>query len=73
MSRGPLPVASRRGGRSPQTKYCDISLYSSSVDISIGRDSATKRIVEMIILEALCLGVINTGPNDYKQMLQNIM
>ena len=40
---------------------------------SIGRDSVTKRIVEMIILEALCLGVINTGPNDYKQMLQNIM
>lgn len=61
------------GGRSPLTKYCDISLYSSSVDMSIGRDSVTKRIVEMIILEALYLGVINSGPNDYKQMLQNTM
>lgn len=62
-----------QGGRSPLTKYCDISLYSSSVDMSIGRDSVTKRIVEMIILEALYLGVINSGPNDYKQMLQNTM
>ena len=41
--------------------------------MSIGRDSVTKRIVEMIILEALYLGVINSGPNDYKQMLQNTM
>lgn len=41
--------------------------------MSIGRDSVTKRIVEMIILEALYLGVINNGPNDYKQMLQNTM
>ena len=30
-------------------------------------------ILEMIILEALYLGVINSGPNDYKQMLQNTM
>lgn len=41
--------------------------------MSIGRDSVTKRIVEMIILEALYLDVINSGPNDYKQMLQNTM
>ena len=48
-------------------------LTAGQSPISIGRDSATKRIVEMTILEALCLGVINTGPNDYKQMLQNTM
>ena len=62
-----------QGGRSPITRYCDICLYSSSIDTTIGRDSATKRIVELVILEALYLGIINAGANDYKQMLQNTM
>lgn len=62
-----------QSGRSPITKYCDACLYSSSVDTTIGRDSVTKRILEMVILEALYLGIINTGTNDYKQMLQNTM
>ena len=62
-----------QNGRSPLTKYCDISLYSSAVDMTIGRDGVSKRIVEMIILEALYQGAINTGANDYKRMLQNTM
>lgn len=62
-----------QGGRSPLTKYCDVSLYSSSIDTTLGRDSVTKRVIEMVILEALYLGVINSNPNDYKQMMQNTM
>ena len=62
-----------QGGRSPLTKYCDVSLYSSSIDTTLGRDSVTKRVIEMVILEALYLGVINSNPNEYKQMMQNTM
>ncbi|NLB89931.1 MAG: MurR/RpiR family transcriptional regulator [Clostridiales bacterium] len=62
-----------QGGRSPLTKYCDVSLYASAVDMTLGRDSVNKRIVELVILESLYLGVINMGTNDYKQMLQNTM
>lgn len=62
-----------QGNRSPLTKYCNISLYYSAIDITIGRDSATKRIAELLLLEALYLGIINSGTNNYKQMLQNTM
>lgn len=62
-----------RAGRSPILKYCDTALYSASIDQSIGRDSVTRRIVELVLLETLYQGIISSGGADYNQMLQNTM
>ncbi len=59
--------------KSPLLKYCDVQMFISNVDTTIGRDSVTKRIAEITIIEALYLGIINKGTGDYMQMLQNTM
>lgn len=62
-----------QSGRSPITKCCDVCLYYDCVDQSLGRDSVTKRISEMLIIETLYLGIINYGKDDYNKMLRNTM
>ncbi len=62
-----------QNSKSPLIKYCDVHMFISNIDMTIGRDSVTKRITEMVILESLYLGIINKGTGDYKQMLQNTM
>jgi len=62
-----------QNSKSPLIKYCDVHMFISNVDMTIGRDSVTKRIAEMVIIESLYLGIINKGTGDYKQMLQNTM
>lgn len=62
-----------QAGKSPLQKHCDISLHTAALETTLGRDSVTKRITEMAILEAFYLGIINKGPQDYKTMLQKTM
>ena len=62
-----------QNSKSPLIKYCDVHMFISNIDMTIGRDSVTKRITEMVILESLYLGIINKGTGDYKQLLQNTM
>lgn len=62
-----------QAGKSPLQKHSDISLFTAAVDTTLGRDSVTKRITELAILEAFYLGVIYTGTQDYKTMLQHTM
>lgn len=62
-----------QGNRTPLTKCCDVCLYYSAIDMTIGRDSVNKRIMELMIIEALYLGLINSGDSDYREMLQNTM
>jgi DNA-binding MurR/RpiR family transcriptional regulator len=60
-------------GKSPLLKCCDVSLFIAAVDLTVGRDSVTKRITELVILESFYLGMINKSTKDYKQLLQNTM
>lgn len=66
-------IAVTQAGKSPLLKHCDIGLFTAAVETTIGRDSVTKRITELAILEAFYLGIIYKGEKDYKTMLQKTM
>lgn len=70
---GATTICITQTGRSPLLKFTDISLFTSSVDLTIGRDSMCKRIVALVIIESLYLGIIAHGTQDYKTLLGNTM
>lgn len=71
--RGATTICITQTGRSPLLKFTDINLFTSSIDLTIGRDSMCKRVVALAIIEALYLGVIAHGTGDYKTLLTNTM
>ncbi|MDD5017534.1 MAG: MurR/RpiR family transcriptional regulator [Eubacteriales bacterium] len=71
--RNAFTICITQAGKSPLIKYSDVSLFTAPVELTIGRDSVTKRVIELAILESFYLGIINKGTKDYKQMLQNTM
>lgn len=70
---GATTIAITQTNRSPLMKYTDIGLFVTPLELTIGRDSVTKRVTELAIIESLYLGIINKGTKNYKQMLQNTM
>jgi len=66
-------ISITQAGKSPLLRHSDIGLFTAAIDTTIGRDSVTKRVTELAILESFYLGIINKGSKDYKGMLQNTM
>lgn len=71
--KGATTICITQTGRSPLLKFSDISLFTSSIDLTLGRDSMCKRIVTLAIFEALYLGIIAHGTQDYEYLLGNTM
>lgn len=71
--KGAKTISITQTGKAPLVKCSDINLFISVSDMTIGRDSVTKRVAELAILETFYLGVIARGPLDYASMLQNTM
>ena len=55
-SRGATTVSITRRDRSPLLDYTDIRLLIPARDLTIGRDTITRRIADQLILDALYLG-----------------
>lgn len=68
---GATTISITQTARSPLLKYTDISLITAGIDMTIGRDSVSKRIAEFAIIESFYLGAISRGPQDYDFLLQN--
>ena len=62
-------IAITQSAKSPLMRNADISLITSTIDVSKGRDSICKRVAELAILECLYLGAISQGPLDYDKLL----
>ena len=71
--KGATTISITQTGKAPLIKCSDINLFTSVVDMTIGRDSVTKRAAELAIIETFYLGIIARGPLDYETMLQNTM
>jgi len=50
--------------KSPLVKYCDIKLFTATVDSTLGRDIIARRVAEQAILESLYLGVLSKKKPD---------
>lgn len=70
---GAKTISITQTGKAPLIRYSDINLFTSVADMTIGRDSVTKRVAELAIIETFYLGIIERGPLDYETMLQNTM
>lgn len=68
---GATTISITQTARSPLLRYTDISLITSGIDMTMGRDSVSKRITEYAIIEAFYLGAISKGSQDYDFLLQN--
>lgn len=68
---GATTISITQTARSPLLRYTDISLLTSGIDMTMGRDSVSKRITEYAIIEAFYLGAISKGAHDYDFLLQN--
>jgi len=51
------------------SKFIDYPLYMSAVDHTIGRDSISRRIVAMVVIETLYQALISHSPQDFSDML----
>ena len=67
---GAVTIVITQSAKSPILHYTDISLITSTIDMTSARDTMCKRITELTILETLYLGVICHGSLDYDKMLQ---
>ena len=56
---GATTISITQTARSPLLRYTDISLLTASIDMTMGRDSVTKRIPEFAIIESFYLGAIS--------------
>ena len=68
---GAVTISITQTARSPLLRYTDIPLLTSGIDVTIGRDSVSKRISEFAIIESFYLGAIAKGSQDYDFLLQN--
>jgi DNA-binding MurR/RpiR family transcriptional regulator len=68
---GAVTISITQTARSPLLRYTDISLITSGIDMTLGRDSVSKRISEFAIIEAFYLGAIAKGSHNYEFLLQN--
>lgn len=58
--------------KSPMIRYCDIKLFTATMDLSEGKDVIAQRIAEQAIMEALYLGLVNTDAGKYRQIQKDI-
>ena len=58
--------------KSPMIRYCNIKLFTATVDLSEGKEIIAQRIAEQAIMEALYLGLVHKGPAKYKQSLKAV-
>lgn len=56
--------------KSPLIKYCDIKLFTATTDVTVGKEIVARRIAEQAIMEALYLGLITKGSQDYKETVR---
>lgn len=68
---GATTISITQTARSPLLRYTDISLITAGIDMTMGRDSVSKRISEFAIIESFYLAAICKGTRDYEFLLQN--
>ncbi len=67
---GATVISITQSAKSPLLLHTNISLITSSLDMTTGRDSICKRVSELLVLESFYLGIIARGPLNYNKMLQ---
>ena len=70
---GCTTISITQSARSPLGKYIDIPIYMSALDHTVGRDSITRRIVAMTVLETLYQAVVSHGSRNFPAMLEATM
>lgn len=70
---GGFVICITQTGRSPLVKYSDISLFISSIDTTIGRDSVNRRVAELVIIDSFYQGIIFSNRAYYKELLYYTM
>ncbi len=56
--RGAATICITKYDKSPLVKHCDVKLYTSTTDATVGKEIIARRIAEQAILESLYLGVL---------------
>ncbi len=61
---GATTICITKMNKSPILKYTDISLYTATVDMTIGKDIISRRVADQAILDSLYLGVLTKSDRD---------
>lgn len=57
--RGATTICITKYDKSPLIKHCDISIYTATVDATVGKEIIARRVAEQAILEGLYLGLLS--------------
>lgn len=61
-----------KSGKSELIKHCDIKLFNTTYDTSIGKEIVARRIAEQAIIEALYMGILESSPAKTKEHLKKV-
>lgn len=67
---GATTICITQTNKSPLLKHTNINLFIAPVDLITGRESVTRRIAELAIIETLYLGIILRGDSSYKDAVK---